>query len=313
MNKGFVGRRGVLLGLGLGLGLGAVGCSSVAPGAATAVAQDYSAALRDSLRPFTGDLAGYRYRGTPLGSFGVGSIYLDDVQRVDPLRAESGWYLGGPENWLAAGRPDATRVEWRERLITQGSYGAFQLGAERRRDLEAALGAAVFVAIGVGAKLDYAQGAQLSFRAGEVRNRRLNWAEFSTALASGLIAAPVAEVVRRGNFVIAAADLVLLDYSAEVLVDESLNPSLAATLRSKTAQPRIKAPAAGASLSLREATRGRFIASSSQPLVAAVLFKQPPPRTKSQALAVDIAAWPTADLANSAVDAVESRVLQTAL
>src|SRR5213595_587090 len=120
MIAGHVDRRHAVLGLGLGLGLGpllglaAAGCASVGGSAATAVTQDYSTALRNTLRPFTGDLAGYRYRGTPLGNFGVGAIYLDEVQGADPSRAESGWYLGDPDSWLAPGRPAASRAEWHD-------------------------------------------------------------------------------------------------------------------------------------------------------------------------------------------------------
>lgn len=313
MSVGRIDRRHAVLSLGLGLGLAAAGCSNMAGSTATAVAQDYSTALRNSLRPFTGELAGYRFRSTPLGNFGVGAVYLDEVQGADPSRAEGGWYLGVPDNWLAQGRSQASRAEWRERLVSQGSFGAFHLDTDRRREVEATLGAAVFVALGVDAKLDYSRGARLSFHAGEVRNRRLNWAEFSAALAEGLVAPAVAEVVRSGRFIITAADLVLLDFGAEVTVDETVNPALAATLRAKSAQPRVKDAVAIPSLSMRDATRGRFVASSNQPLVAAVLLKRPPPRTKSGPLAADVSAWPAAEVGNAAIDAVESRVLQSSL
>jgi len=230
------------------------------------------------------------------------------VQGGDPALAEGGWFLGGPQNWLAAGLPATERAAWLGRLVSEGSFGAFRLDAQRQRALHASLGAAVFIALGASATLDYQRGAELSFQASEVRNRRLNWAELQAALAAGQVAPAVAQALSRSDFVIAAADLVLVDYRAEVAVDEAVNPALAASLRAKTLQPRVKDRSVGGAVSLREATRGRFVATSNQPLVAAVLFKRPPARSKDAPLP-DPSGWPNVDAAGAAVDAVEARVL----
>ena len=296
--------------LGLGLGLGA--CGSVAGSGTRAVTTGYSEALRGALEAFTDRLPGYHYRSTPLGSFGVGSVYRGEVRGADLSRAEGGWYLGDAQSWLAAGLPDDKRSQWRNRIVSEGSFGPMQIDANRRRAIEARLGVAIIVALGINASLDFERGADVGFRASEVRNRRLNWAEFSSALDAGLVAREVAEAVRSDDFIIAAADVVLLDYRAEITVDETINPALGASLRAKTLQLRPKAGSFSGSIALRESTRGHFVAASSEPVVAAVLFKRPPPRPKDgSSTRPELGAWPAVDASVTSLDAVESRVLQS--
>ncbi len=308
---GRIGRRQALACVALSA-TGLAGCGSVGGSRTAAVTQDYASSLRNALLPFTDRLPGYHYRATPLGNFGVGSVYLGAVRGPDLSRAESGWFLGGPQSWLATGLPAAQRREWQNRLIAEGSFGPLQIDASRRRAIEASLGVAIFMAIGAGAALDFERGADVSFRASEVRSRRLNWAEFMNASGAGLVAREVADAVQRDDFVIAAADVVLLDYRAEVAVDESINPSLGASLRAKSNALVAKGgPFAGA-LALHESTRGHFVAASSQPVVAAVLYKRPPPRPKGgPPPTADLDRWPAVDPATSSLESVQARVLQS--
>jgi hypothetical protein len=293
-------------------GISLAACSGVAGPGTRAVAQDYAASLRSALEPFTDRLPGYHYRSTPLGNFGVGSVYLGEVRGTDLARAESGWFLGGPQSWLAPGLPEAQRHEWRSRVISEGSFGAFQVDASRRRAIEVSLGISIFIALGAAASLDFERGAEVSFRASEVRNRRLNWAEFTRAAAAGQVAKEVADAVQQNDFVIAAADVVLLDYRAEVTVDETINPSLGASLRAKAGAPVAKGGTFGGALALRESTRGRFVAASSQPVIAAVLFKRPPTRAKGgPPPSTDVGSWPAVDPFTTSLDAVDARVLQS--
>ena len=287
-------------------------CSGVAGPGTRAVAQDYSAALRSALEPFTDRLPGYHYRSTPLGNFGVGSVYLGEVRGADLSRAESGWFLGNPQSWLAPGLPEDQRREWRSRVISEGSFGAFQIDASRRRAIEASLGVSILMALGIDASLDFERGAEVSFRASELSNRRLNWAEFARALAAGQVAKEVTDAVQQSDFVIAAADVVLLDYRAEVSVDERINPALGASLRAKARAPVAKGGTFGGALALRESTQGRFIAASSQPVIAAVLFKRPPTRAKGgPPPPADLGSWPVVDPSTTSLDAVDARVLRS--
>lgn len=293
-------------------GVSLAACSGVAGSGTRAVGQDYSAALRSALEPFTDRLPGYHYRSTPLGNFGCGSVYLGEVRGADLSRAESGWFLGGPQSWLAADLPEAQRREWHDRVISEGSFGALRIDAGRRRAIEASLGVAIFVALGADASLDFERGAEVSFRASEVRNRRFNWAEFKNATAAGLVAKDVSDAVQQNDFVIAAADLVLLDYSAEVTVNETINPLLGASLRAKARTLVAKGGNFGGTLALRESTHGRFVAASSQPVVAAVLFKRPPARAKGgPPPSADLGSWPAVDPSMTSLDAVDARVLQS--
>ncbi len=291
--------------------LGLAACGTAAAPATRSVTEDYSSALRSALEPFTDRLPGYHVRATPLGNFGVGSVYLGQVSGNDLSRAEGGWFLGDPSSWLAPELSAAARRDWLARLVAEGSLGPLRIDASRRRMVETSLGVAVFLAIGASASLDFDSGTQVTFQSSEIRNRRLDWAQFVRALDAGLVARPVAEAVQRNDFVMAAADLVLVDYRAEVVVDETMNPRLATGLRGQTRQLVAKGVAAGGSMSLRESSRGRFVASSDAPVVAAVLLKRPPPRAKGgPPTAGDPANWPAADTSGALVDAVDQRVLQ---
>lgn len=303
-------RREVLAWAGLS-GAGLAACTGVAGPGTRALAQDYAASLRSALEPFTDRLPGYHYRSTPLGNFGVGSIYLGDVRGSDLARAESGWFLGDSRSWLAPGLPEPQRREWRSRVISEGSLGALQIDANRSRSIEQRLGVSIFIALGADASLEFERGAEVSFRASAIRNRRLNWSEFRRAMAVGQIANEVADAVRQDDFIIAAADLVLLDYRAEVTVDETVNPSLDAALREKAHLPVAKGGVFGGALALRETSRGRFVVASSQPVVAAVLFKRPPRRAKGGPPPADLNSWPAVDPSTTSLDAVNARVLQS--
>lgn len=308
---GIISRRDALAwGVLSSVGLGA--CSGVAGPGTRAVAQDYATSLRSALEPFTDRLPGYHYRSTPLGNFGVGSVYLGEVRGADLSRAESGWFLGNPQSWLAPGLPEEQRREWRGRLISEGSFGAFQIDASRRRAIEASLGVSIFIALGIDASLDFERGAEVGFRASEVRNRRLNWAEFTRAMAGGQIAKEVADAVQQSDFVVAAADLVLLDYRAEVSVDERINPALGASLRAKARAPVAKGGTFSGALALRETTQGRFVAASGQPVVGAVLFKRPPTPAKGGGTPpTELGSWPAVDPSTTSLEAVDARVLRS--
>ena len=283
------------------------GCAPMlgSPGAAGAPA-DYAATVRDVLRSYASDMQGYHFRATPVGNFGVGSIYLDDIGDPQMARVDSSWYLGGPDTWLDAAPAERSRALGR--LVAEGSLGSFSMNGERARAINAQAGFAILSVLDANASLDYSKGVDTSVEASEVRNRRLNWAEFEGALASGRVNPSVSKVVREGRFVVAAADIVLVGYRAAIRVDERLNPALAASLRTNLLLPQLRR--GGASFSLTEGARGQFLAAAKEPVVAAVLFKRPPPRSKDLGgKRPPLEAWPTLHIDSRAVDAVESGVL----
>jgi hypothetical protein len=113
----------------------------------------------------------------------------------------------------------------------------------------------------------------------------------------------VAKVVRDNRFVVAAADLALMGYRAEFKVDENVNPSLSATLRKKLLPV---AGSAKASLQMRESSKGHFIITSATPVVAAMLFKRPPPRSKAFGATLPaLDAWPAAPIKPATMDQLE--------
>ena len=269
-------RRGALQALAL---LPLAAC--VTPGGgplATEPPPDYAGAMRQVLQTFGRDLPGYQFRGTPIGNFGVGALYLDDLGDPGLQQVESRWFLGGPQTWLQPASA-ADRAQWMSRLVAEGSMGSVNLSHGISREVHASIGLSVLTALVGSAGIDYSKGVTTVFRADEARNRRLNWAEFEAALAAGRIAPAVAKVVRQGNFIVAAADLLLRGYQAEISVDEGLNPRLAASLRTNALLPQLSSASGG--FRLAERAQGQFTAVASEPVVAAVLFKRPPPQSKS--------------------------------
>lgn len=274
---------------------------------------DHPAAMRMLLRSVAADLGGYQFRATPIGNFGVGSIYLDDVTGSGTAGAESRWYLGGPDQWLAPGRPEVERRRARERLVAEGTMGSVQLDSTQSREVNAQLGLGLLAALVGSAGMDLKRGVQARFSAQEVRNRRLNWAEFEAARRAGRIAPEVAQAVVGGRFVIVAADLVVTGYQAEFVVDEASNPRLAASLRSNLLLPRARSASIGFNMS--ESAQGRYLASAQQPVVAAVLFKRPPPAFKAfdgGGTPPDLQSWPAAQVNATSLQRLEGLLLGTA-
>lgn len=281
------------------------GCAATAGGPKP---QDYAAAMRRALQSVAGELPGYSFRASPVGNFGVGSIYVDEMLDGDPRQAEAGWFLGGPDAWLAGGLPAAERQRWMGRLVAEGTMGAFDLDAAGSQELQLQAGAALVSALVGSASFSASSRVESRFTASEVRQRRLNWAEFNAALRAGRIAPEVAETVRGRRFVLAAADVVLTGYRAQISIDESRSPEIAAGLRAKSLGL-VRTPA-GAGLRVVEESRGRFAVSAAQPVVAAVLFKRPPPASKGPEAARDwerLDAWPGAAVDAKLLERVEAQ------
>lgn len=256
------------------------GCVSTPRAAAEAPATAYADTLRGAFSAWGADFTGYQFRSTPIGRFGVGSIYLVEPEGTAPSSAESGWYLGGPDEWLQA--PESERGSWMSQLVAEGSMGSLRLDARQQRALGASAGLSLLSLFAGQASLDLRKGVHTTVEAAEVRNRRLNWAAFSAALDAGRVRPAVADALRGGTWVLVAADVVLTGYRATVSVDESLNPNLAAHLRAQTLLART--PRVQAGFSLREQTLGEYAVRATEPVVAALLLKRPPPRAKGLGL-----------------------------
>lgn len=290
-----------------GLGLGGCTLAGVASGGPASAS--YGAAMRQAISSVAGPLTGYIFRATPVGNFGVGSVYVDEIAGGDLALVESSWFLGGPDTWLASTLVPAERQRRIERMVSEGTMGTLRLESAGASDIHAQVGIALVAALGGSASLDAQRGVETRFQADEVRQRRLNWAEFQAALRAGQIDRDVATVVAQGRFVLAAADVVLMGYRAEIAVDESRAPELALNLRTKALLPvRVSG---SANLRVSESARGRFVITSPQPVVAAVLFKRPPPTSKDgRQPPSDLDAWPQANISERAAAAIESKVMK---
>lgn len=283
-------RRTCLLGLAGALTLpGCAGPGGPPPGPA---AGTYGDAMRQAIRSVAGELPGYAFRASPVGRFGVGSVYLDEATGASASRAEENWFLGTPDSWAAPGRPAAERQQWLARLVMEGSLGRLSLGTSGSRELGVRAGVALVSALlGVEVGLEASQGLSTRIEAEEIRQRRLNWAEVEAARRAGRVAPAVASVMDAGSFVIAAADVVLIGYRAFITVERSASPRVTAGLHAKSLPV---VPGAGVGFSVSEAASGRYMVTANQPVVAAVLYKRPPKRIGKDAAAPAIDTWPEA-------------------
>jgi hypothetical protein len=302
------GRRSLLLGAATVLLAPLGGCTLGGVSSGGPAADNYGTAMRQAIGAVTGPLPGYVFRASPVGNFGVGSVYVDEMAGGDLAQVESNWFLGSPDTWLASTLPPAERQRSIERVVSEGTMGTFRLDSTGSRGIQAQVGIALVAALAGNAGLEAQRGVETRLQADEVRQRRLNWAEFQAALRAGQIGREVADIVSKGRFVLAAADIVLTGYRAEIAVDESRAPTLAVHLRTRALLP--SRAGVGANLRVAESARGRFVVSSTQPVVAAVLFKRPPPVPKDGNPPSDLDAWPLAKVSERTAAAVESKVIK---
>ena len=253
----------------------------------------YSGEIRNALkRVYRSDFPGYTFRGTPVGNFGVGTIYLNDIQNPS-VPIEERWLIGHPNTWFVDAVTEQEKAVLLGKIIEKGPMGSAALTEDISRKLGLDLTVpAIKDIVSVGANVNTEKGVKVTLKASEALNHRMNWDEFQIALRDGKLKPGIAEHVQKRDFVIAADDIVLSGYKALVTVDTKVNPELNAKLTE--AVGKVIGQDTNMKIKISSSHAGTFEVETVSPVVAAILFKTPPPAA-AQATA-NISAWPTVTL-----------------
>lgn len=237
-------------------------------------APQYSEEIRGALGRAYAGFDGYSFRGTPVGNFGVGTMYLKDVT-YDPRHVERSWLIGHPDTWFRDDVSADERAALSTRIFVPGPLGAAQLqeSISTRLGLDVAM-PVIKQVLGAGAKVELERGVSVTLTASRAINRRMNWTEFTTAIRRNKIKPELVDHVGRRNYVIGAADIVLSGYKARVTVDGKVNADLHAKL--SKAVGTIVGKDAGLAARISRTADGTFEIEAVDSVVAAVLYKEPP-------------------------------------
>jgi hypothetical protein len=267
----------------------------------------YSGEIRKALkRVYYSDFPGYTFRGTPVGNFGVGTMYLNDIQNPSSP-VEERWLVGHPNTWFVDTVTEQEKTELLGRIIEKGSLGSAALSEDISRKLGLDLTIpAIHELVSAGANVNTEKGVKVTLSASEALNHRLNWDEFQIALRKGKLKPEIGQHIQKRDFVIAAADLVLSGYKAVVTIDTKVNPELNAKLTE--AVGKIIGQDTGMKIKISSSHSGTFEVETSNPVVAAVLFKMPP--SSAPQAVPDITSWPTATIETGRLTQLEKLLTQ---
>jgi hypothetical protein len=258
-------------------------------------ASSYQKEVKKKLKKEIGvDYPSYTFRSQPVGNFGVGTMYELRVSDKDVVKEgiDSRWLKGHSSTWFADGISEDDKKEIMKKLIITGNTGKFSLSdtITTKLGLEATVPIKEIVNVGVG--IDYKKGVTVTLKADSATDRQLDITAFQSAAKKNKFNSDVQDVIKEGEFIIGAKDVVLNGYSAEIKIDKSINPKLDLALNQ--AVGKVIGADAKMKLSAQLGQDGTYIVSASEPVVAAVLWKTPPKSGTVHGIApVNIDNWET--------------------
>jgi hypothetical protein len=271
----------------------------------------YDQEIQKSLMKAYGhDFSAYQFRATPAGNFGVGTMYLKDLK--DPQKnPESNWLVGHPDTMFVEALSTDDKQYLLKRIFVEGELGSAKFNREITSGLS--LGAVIPTIQGllnIGGDVDLTKGVTVTLSAKEAINRKMNWTEFTKAIKEGQIDSEIVKHLHRGDFVLGAADIVLAGYKVQVSVDQKANALLHAKLNE--AVGKVLGKDASLKVTVSRTEKGTFAVESVNPVVAAVLYKEPPP-ARGSLLAEGVPspdAWPAAHIESGRLQALENLLSQ---
>jgi hypothetical protein len=249
----------------------------------TACTSKYADEMRSSLeRVYNADFRNYTFRGTPVGNFGVGTIYDKKTTEASSGSADVSeeWLLGHPNTWYVDSLSEDEKELLNQSIFETGTLGRAKLteSISTGLSLEAAV-PNIRQILDLGATFELKKGVKVTLTASGAINRQMNWSEFREAALNDKIKGYIKDLLGRVNFVICAKDIVLLGYQAEVAVDSRINPGLSAKLNN--AIGKILGVESSLQIKMERKQNGNFTVIATHPVVAAVLYKTPPVTVKT--------------------------------
>ena len=244
---------------------------------------DYVDDLRRVLQRSFGDRAefqNYEFYGSPVGNFGVGTMFTGDVRRRRVTTVERAWLVGDPATWWAESMRGDEKKSEREALLreifVQGSMGTITVDQSSLRDISAQSALALLKRI-IPATFHASNDVHVTVTKATAMNRRMNWDVFYEAVREGKIKQSIQRRVDAAtpNFVIVAADIVLTSYHATVAVNPAKDGELYRTLVDLAVQFPMTAKNI-ASLKVQKTDSGTFEVGAEEPIVIARMLLAPP-------------------------------------
>ena len=235
---------------------------------------DYSGQMQKSMQDnFGRDLKAYTFRSTPVGNFGVGTIYGADLRKQET--PEDKWLLSSVSSWFREDLSEQEKKAELAKIIEGGDFGTVQITKEisHRLTLDAVI-PNIRSLLDIGAGVDLTRGVNVTLSATRATNRKLNWGNFVDALNRGLLKQQTKEYVARDDIAMGAADIILEGYSVQVRVEAKADANLKAGLSQLVGK--VAGNDAELKVQVQRQENGTFRISSERPVVAAVLYLQPP-------------------------------------
>ena len=221
------------------------------------------------------DFKDYLFRASPVGNFGVGTMYAKDLKNPNK-NPESGWLIGHPDTMFESTVSEKDRQTLLHNIFPEGTLGSKKLSKKITTGLSLeAVVPTLQGLLNVGGNVDFTKGVKVALSATEAINRRMNWTEFKGAITAGQIKSEVVSYVNRpDSFILGAADIVLKGFKAHVTVDKKANAGLHAKLNE--AVGKVLGQDSSIKIKVSQSEEGTFDVESVNPVVAAVSWKNPP-------------------------------------
>ena len=236
---------------------------------------NYPKEVRKALeREYGHDFPSYTFRGSPVGNFGVGTIYADQI--LDGKRQpQEDWLMANPNSWYADSVTDPEKKELDNKIFEKGPMGSYALKEKISSNLKLSASIPnIAEVLNADATVDYEKGVKVTLKASEAINRQMNWSEFENAVHKGKMQPYVRDLVDSYSIVVVSHDIILKGYSAKIQVDQSLNQEL--NVKLNEAVGKTVGIDSKLSVGITKKSEGVFEVTAVNPVVAAVLFKHPP-------------------------------------
>ena len=233
-------------------------------------------------RAYHNDFPSYSFRGSPVGNFGVGTIYAaqfidQKVSTNNPLNPQESWLMAHPNTWYADSVTEDERKNIDRRIFESGNMGSVVLNEKISSGLKLSVSIPnLSEVLNAGAEVSLEKGVKVTLKASAADNRQMNWSEFKKAVSNGKMQPYIKNLIDNDNIVLISKDIILKGYSAEIQIDQTINPQLNAKLNEAVGN------AIGVdskfSIGITKKSEGHFVVNATDPVVAAVLFVRPPTR-----------------------------------
>lgn len=242
----------------------AVGCNS-----------DYSAQVKAStVRVLGPDFKGYHFWATPVGNFGIGTMYLKTAANQNPSQIVDSALIAISDTYFVSTLSATEKEEILKKLFPDGKVGRYSVNEHivSGVDFSAAL-PNIAQMLNVNGNLDFKKDVHVDLQAGDARARKLNWTELSRSIKANQIQDDIKTHLLARDVIIAMDDILLDGYKATVKLNASTNAGLDAALNQNVGKT---LGDASAKFSFTRTQDGTYEVTATESVVVATLFREIP-------------------------------------